>query len=88
MATPAQTPPRETTIFRNNRSLAVRIPPEFGAPGDKVRVLREGDRLIIEPIRKAGITSLLAKWAKEPALGPEDQFPDIDDEPVKPENIF
>lgn len=88
MTTSAQPPARETTIFRNNRSLAVRIPPEFGSPGDKVRVLREGDRLIIEPIRSTGLTSLLEKWAKEPPLGPEDQFPELDDEPVKPEDIF
>jgi antitoxin VapB len=80
MTTPAQTPPRETTIFRNNRSLAVRIPPDFGAPGDRVRISREGDRLIIEPLAKAtGLLAVLDKWAKEPPLGPEDDFPDVDE---------
>ncbi|TDR89894.1 antitoxin [Enterovirga rhinocerotis] len=80
MPQPDPVPPRETTIFRNNRSLAVRIPPGFGAPGDKVRVITEGDRLIIEPVgRSAGLVGLLAQWALEPPLGPEDDFPDIDE---------
>jgi antitoxin VapB len=81
MATPAQTPPpRETTIFRNNRSLAVRIPPGFGAPGDRVRISCEVDRLIIEQVAQStGLLALLDKWAKEPPLGPEDDFPDVDE---------
>ncbi len=82
------TPPREAKLFRNNRSQAVRIPVEFELPGDKVLISRDGDRLIIEPVRKSGLTALLAQWAKEPPLGPEDDFPDIRDAPVRPEDIF
>ncbi len=82
------TPPREAKLFRNNRSQAVRIPVEFELPGDKVLISRDGDRLIIEPVRKSGLTALLAQWAKEPPLGPEDDFPDTRDAPVRPEDIF
>ncbi|MBZ9797850.1 antitoxin [Mesorhizobium sp. ES1-4] len=82
------TPPKEAKLFRNNRSQAVRIPVEFELPGEKVLISREGDRLIIEPVRKPGLAALLAQWAKEPQLGPEDDFPEIDDAPVESEDIF
>lgn len=81
--------PREARLFRNNRSQAVRIPVEFELPGDRVLIHREGDRLIIEPVnRPANIVALLAEWKKEEPLGAEDGFPDIDDMPASPENIF
>ncbi|WP_217569645.1 antitoxin [Mesorhizobium sp. GbtcB19] len=84
----ATTPPKEAKLFRNNRSQAVRIPVEFELPGDKVLISREGDRLVIEPVRKSGLTALLAQWAKELPLGPEDDFPEINDSPVESEDIF
>ncbi|RWM76320.1 MAG: antitoxin [Mesorhizobium sp.] len=84
----ATTPPKEAKLFRNNRSQAVRIPVEFELPGEKVLISREGDRLVIEPVRKPGLSGLLAQWAKEPPLGPEEDFPEIDDMPVKSEEFF
>lgn len=81
-------PPKEAKLFRNNRSQAVRIPVEFELPGDRVLISRDGERLIIEPVRKPGLVALLAQWAKEPPLDREDDFPEIDDSPVKPEDIF
>ena len=75
-------PPKEAKLFRNNRSQAVRIPVEFELPGDKVLISREGGRLIIEPVRKPGLGALLAQWAKEAPLAPEDDFPEIDDPPA------
>lgn len=81
--------PREARLFRNNRSQAVRIPVEFELPGDRVLIHREGDRLIIEPVRTpANIIELLAAWRQEPPPGPGDQFPDIEDPPVRPEDIL
>lgn len=81
--------PKEAKLFRNNRSQAVRISVEFELPGDRVLIHREGDKLIIEPVtRPTDIIGLLAKWKTEPPLGPEDQFPDIEDPPVQPEDIF
>jgi len=73
-------PFKEAKLFRNNRSQAVRIPAEFELPGDRVLIHREGEKLIIEPLgRPANIVELLAEWKKEPPLGAEDQFPEIDD---------
>ncbi|SAK75412.1 twitching motility protein PilT [Caballeronia temeraria] len=83
------TRPKEAKLFRNNRSQAVRIPVEFELPGDRVLIHREGDKLIIEPVKTpANILELLAEWRQEPPLGPEDQFPEIDDMPARPEDIF
>jgi antitoxin VapB len=69
-------PSREAKLFRNNKSQAVRIPADFELPGDRVMIHREGDRLIIEPVRRKNLLEVLA--GLEP-LGPADQFPEIDD---------
>ena len=70
------TPPREAKLFRNNKSQAVRIPADFELPGDRVMIHRNGERLIIEPVRRKTLLEVLAGLKP---LGPEDQFPDIDD---------
>ncbi len=86
---PLSSRPKEAKLFRNNRSQAVRIPVEFELPGDRVLIHREGGKLIIEPVAKpAHIIELLAKWRNEPPLGPQDQFPDIEDMPARPEDVF
>lgn len=53
----------------------MRIPREFELPGDEVLIYKDGDRLIVEPVKKiSGLTDLLASW--EPI---EDDFPDVDE---------
>ena len=49
---------------------------DFEMPGDTVTIHRDGDRLIIEPVRRKDLVEVLASL--EP-LGSEDQFPDIDE---------
>lgn len=66
---------REAKLFRNNKSQAVRIPADFEMPGDRVKIYREGDRLIIEPVRRKNLLEVLA--GLDP-LEPEEQFPDVD----------
>ncbi len=70
------TPPREAKLFRNNKSQAVRIPADFELPGDRVMIHRDGEKLILEPVRRKNLLEILA--GLEP-LALEDQFPDIDD---------
>lgn len=77
-------PGREAKLFRNNKSQAVRIPADFELPGDRVMIHRDGDRLILEPVRRR---SLLAVLADLVPLGPEDQFPDIDDTLLPPREV-
>ena len=69
------TPPREAKLFRNNKSQALRIPADFELPGDRVMIHRDGDRLIIEPVRRKNLLEVLASLQP---LGPDDQFPDVE----------
>jgi len=65
---------RYVKLFRNGRNQALRIPREWELDGDEAIIRREGDRLIVEPVRKGDLLMLLA------ALQPlEEQFPDLDD---------
>jgi antitoxin VapB len=58
-------------------------------PGDRVLIYREGSKLIIEPVTRAtNIIELMTEWRKEAPLGPEDQFPAIEDIPAQPVDIF
>ncbi|MBS1163977.1 MAG: antidote-toxin recognition MazE family protein [Proteobacteria bacterium] len=67
---------REAKLFRNNKSQAVRIPADFELPGDRVMIHRDGDRLILEPMRRKSLLDVLA--GLQP-LADEDRFPEIDD---------
>ena len=51
---------RHVRLFRNGRNQAVRIPVEFELPGDEALMRRDGDRLVIEPLAKRGLSALLA----------------------------
>ena len=66
---------RRVRLFRNNRNQAIRIPVEFELPGSEAIIRRDGDRLIIEPVRKDSLLDLLAGWD---AL--DEAFPDVDKE--------
>lgn len=69
---------RTVSLFRNGRNQAVRIPVEFELPGDEATIRKEGNRLIIEA-KQPQKNWLEVLRGLEP-LGPDDQFPDIDDE--------
>jgi len=67
---PAQ---RRARLFKNGRNQALRIPREFEFPGNEVIVRKEGDCLIIEPLAKASLASLLSRWSPL-----NETFPDVD----------
>ncbi len=74
---------RHVRLFRNGRNQAVRIPVEFELPGDEAIMHRDGDRLVIEPVRKRGLIALLK------TMKPLDEsFPEIDDPVPTPENAL
>src|SRR5437868_5657560 len=50
---------RYVRLFRNGRNQTVRIPVEFELPGREAILHRDGDRLVIEPVRKRGLIALL-----------------------------
>ena len=66
---------RHVRLFRNGRNQAVRIPREFELEGDEAILRKEGDRLVIEPVRKGRLLALLGR------LDPiEEPFPDVDND--------
>jgi antitoxin VapB len=75
--------PRQVRLFRNNRNQAIRIPKEFELPGSEAIISRDGDRLVIEPVRPKGLVALLDSW--EPL---DEEFPEIADPPPAPDDIF
>lgn len=80
---PSGPAPRRVRLFRNNRNQAIRIPVEFELPGSEASISRDGDRLIIEPVRQKGLAALLESW--EPL---DEEFPEIDDPPPAPRDVF
>jgi virulence-associated protein VagC len=51
--------------------------------GQEAMISRDGDRLIIEPVRKRGLATLLDSWAPL-----DEELPEIDDPPPTPRDIF
>jgi len=65
---------RHVRLFRNGRNQAIRIPREFEMEGEEAIIRKEGDRLIVEPVRKKGLLAVLASL--EPL---NEVFPDLDE---------
>ncbi|MEL6195575.1 MAG: AbrB/MazE/SpoVT family DNA-binding domain-containing protein [Myxococcota bacterium] len=64
---------RHVRLFRTGRHQAVRIPRDLELDSDEVTIRREGSRLIIEPIPKPSLLSVLK------SLAPIDEdFPDVE----------
>ncbi|MFU8820488.1 MAG: antitoxin [Gammaproteobacteria bacterium] len=64
---------RRVSLFRNGRNQAIRIPRELELEGDEAVIRKEGDTLIIEPVRTGRLLALLRGW--DPI---DDVFPDVD----------
>lgn len=74
---------RHVSLFRDTQSQAIRIPSDFEMEGSEALIRKEGDKLIIEPIRKIGLKELLSTLPKL-----DEDFPLIVDLIVEPEDIF
>ncbi len=75
---------RAVKLFRNGANQALRIPKEFELPGVDALIHREGDKLIIEPVKprfeKGSAAALLAALDEIAKLDPcDDEFPDVDE---------
>lgn len=71
---------RHVRLFRNGSNQALRIPREFELPGEEAVLRKEGERLIVEPVRRGSLLALLASW--EPL---DEDFPELVDLP--PEGV-
>jgi antitoxin VapB len=74
---------RHVRLFRNGRNQAVRIPVEFELPGDEAIMHRDGDRLVIAPVRKRGLVALLKTMTPL-----DEEFPEIADPVPPPERVL
>jgi len=73
MLRPMRSAPRQVKLFRNGRNQALRIPREVELEGNRALVHRDGERLIVQPLKKGRLLALL--MSLEPLDGP---FPDVD----------
>jgi antitoxin VapB len=74
---------RHVKLFRNGRNQAVRIPVEFELAGNDALMHREGDRLVIVPVRRRGLAALLDSW--KPLA---EALPEVEDQLVEGDEIF
>ena len=65
---------RHVKLFRNGRNQALRIPKELELEGNEAIIRKEGNTLIIEPLRKVNLIALLDSWNTL-----EEEFPDVDE---------
>lgn len=58
-----------TRVFKSGSSLAVRIPKELGfdEAGREVEIERQGDAIVIRPVRKRSLAGLMDKFAAFPS---------------------
>jgi len=63
--------PRITTVFKNGGSQAVRIPAEFRLSVDQVLIERDGDTLLLRPVKPDW-----ADFFADPRVVPEDFLAD------------
>lgn len=74
---------RHVRLFRNGRNQAVRIPVEFELPGEEAIMHRDGEKLVIAPVRRRGLLALLRTM--KPL---EERLPDADDPAPVPERVL
>ena len=75
---------RHIRLFRNGANQALRIPRDLELPGTEAVIHKEGDRLIVEPVNKPSLLTVLATL---PPL--DEEFPEIADPSVtRGEAIF
>jgi antitoxin VapB len=72
---------RHVRIFKNGRSRAVRIPKELDIFGDEVVMREEAGRIVMELPKRRELRDVIDWLRAQPPLGPDEQFPDIDDTP-------
>ena len=74
---------RSVKLIRDGQEQTVRIPAEFTLPGDEATIRQDGQRLIIEPVkRKRTLTELLDSWTPI-----EDDFDFGEDLPADPVDL-
>lgn len=63
-------------LFWNGRSQALRLPKAFRFEGDEVSIRREGEKVVLEPLKKRGWPK--GYWERLRALTTGFEFPDVE----------
>jgi antitoxin VapB len=69
---------RHVRLFRNGRNQALRIPRDLELPGEDAILRKEGNRLIVEPVARPSLLTVLESL---PPIAEE--FPAIDSPPAE-----
>ena len=77
-------PERHVRLFRNGRNQAVRIPRDFEMDATEAIIRKEGNKLILEPVATKNRLLELLKTL-EPI---QEEFPEVEDPPVKDEDFI
>ena len=84
-AKPFENAPARAKLFQHGGSQAVRLPKAFRFEGTEVTVRREGEAVILEPVkakRPPTREEMDAFWTKVDSLGGDD-FPDREQPPMQ-----
>lgn len=84
---PPPKPPTTAKLFKHGRSQAVRLPKEFRFEGTEVRIRREGESVVLEPVKPKFDPE--AFWAKLDEIGAREFLIDDlpEDPPVEPKDF-
>ena len=50
---------RHVKFFKNGRNQAIRIPRDLELTGDEAIIRKEGDRLVLEPVKRSSLSEYL-----------------------------
>jgi antitoxin VapB len=87
---PFEGEPARAKLFQHGGSQAVRLPKAFRFEGPEVTVRREGDAVILEPIKRKRprtLEEMAAFWAEVDKLGDAD-FPDRGQPPERERDFW
>jgi antitoxin VapB len=65
---------QQVRLFRSGRNQAVRIPKDFEMDCDEAIIHKEGNKLVLKPVKKEGFLNIL--MSLEPII---ETFPDVDE---------
>ena len=72
-------------LFWNGRSQAVRLPKEFRFQGDEVEIRKEGDAVILEPVKRASLPE--GFWSHIDELRKGLDFEEVEPMPARLEDV-
>ncbi len=73
---------RHVLLIKNGCNQALRIPKDFELPGEEAIISKQGECLIIKPVKHPSLLAILATL--EPL---EEDFPDVDEGLLPPDDI-